>query len=159
MCKNSVLAHVHFWFIFLFQSILPSQNYSQGLWRLPYWFPSFLFTANYQLFLVLFLIWLPRLSCGMQDLVPGPGMQPRRPALRMPSPSHWTTREDPKHHCLSCIYSFTPRTPSPLPSGTETHERDQNCTAWPHDRRPIFTEPQNPLGSYYYPPIGKCEGD
>ena len=33
------------------------------------------------------------LSCGMWDLVPGPGIEPGLPALGTQSLSHWTTRE------------------------------------------------------------------
>ena len=35
------------------------------------------------------------LSCGMRDLVPGPGMEPGPPALEVRSLNHWTTREVP----------------------------------------------------------------
>ena len=34
-------------------------------------------------------------SCGMWDLVPWPGIEPRPPALEAQSLSHWTTREVP----------------------------------------------------------------
>lgn len=32
-------------------------------------------------------------SCGMRDLVSGPGIKPERPTLGARSPSHWTTSE------------------------------------------------------------------
>ena len=35
------------------------------------------------------------LSYGMWDLVPGPGIEPRSPALGVQSLGHWTTREVP----------------------------------------------------------------
>ena len=35
------------------------------------------------------------LHCGMWDLVPWPGIEPRPPALGAPSLIHWTTREIP----------------------------------------------------------------
>ena len=35
------------------------------------------------------------LSCGMQDLVPQPGIKPGPPALGVRSLTHWTTREVP----------------------------------------------------------------
>ena len=35
------------------------------------------------------------LSCGMRDLIPGPGIEPGSPALGMWRLSHWTTREVP----------------------------------------------------------------
>ena len=35
------------------------------------------------------------LSCGMWDLVPWPGIEPRPPALGVQSLSYWTTREVP----------------------------------------------------------------
>ena len=38
---------------------------------------------------------VPGLSCGMWDLVPWPGIEPRPPALGVWSLSHWTTREVP----------------------------------------------------------------
>ena len=36
------------------------------------------------------------LSCGMQDIVPWPGMEPRSPALRAQSLSHWILRKVPR---------------------------------------------------------------
>ena len=44
------------------------------------------------------------LSCGMQDLVPPPGMEPRPPALGVQSLSHWTTREVPEGWYLSVYF-------------------------------------------------------
>ena len=35
-------------------------------------------------------------SCGMWDLVPGSGIEPRSPVLGVRSLSHWTTREVPE---------------------------------------------------------------
>ena len=35
------------------------------------------------------------LSCGMRDLIPWPGIEPRSPVLGMWRLSHWTTREVP----------------------------------------------------------------
>ena len=35
------------------------------------------------------------LGCGMWDLVPWPGIEPRPPALGAQSLKHWTTREVP----------------------------------------------------------------
>ena len=37
-------------------------------------------------------------SCGMWDLVPWPGIDPRPPALGARSLSHWITREVPAYH-------------------------------------------------------------
>ena len=34
-------------------------------------------------------------SCGVWDLAPWPGMEPGSPVLRVPSLSHWTTRDAP----------------------------------------------------------------
>ena len=34
-------------------------------------------------------------SCGLWDLVPRPGTEPRPPVLAVPSLSHWTTKEVP----------------------------------------------------------------
>ena len=34
----------------------------------------------------------PSLSCGMRDLVSGPGIEPGPPALGVQSLSHWTTK-------------------------------------------------------------------
>ena len=38
----------------------------------------------------------PGLTCGMQDLVPWPGIEPRPPAVGAQSLIHWTTREVPQ---------------------------------------------------------------
>ena len=47
---------------------------------------------------ILFLYLAPQdLSCGMQDLVPQPGIERGPPALGAQSLSHWTTREVPCH--------------------------------------------------------------
>ena len=35
------------------------------------------------------------MACGI--LVPQPGMEPRPPAVKAPSPNHWTDREFPWH--------------------------------------------------------------
>ena len=42
-----------------------------------------------------FFIYLaePSLSCGMWDLVSGPGIEPGPPALGVQSLNHWTTKE------------------------------------------------------------------
>ena len=42
------------------------------------------------------------LSCGMQDLVPRPGIEPGPPALRAQSINRWTTREVPIDVFLNC---------------------------------------------------------
>ena len=57
------------------------------------------------LFLLLLFIWLCwvlvvahwifDLYCGIWDLVPWPGIEPKLPALGVQSLSHWTTRETP----------------------------------------------------------------
>ena len=39
-------------------------------------------------------------SCGMQDLVPRPGIEPGPPALGAWSLNHWITREVPKTRVL-----------------------------------------------------------
>ena len=46
------------------------------------------------------------LSCGMWVLVPGPGIEPRLPALRVQSLSHWTIREvsEPLFNLYSASY-------------------------------------------------------
>ena len=36
------------------------------------------------------------LSCGMRDLVPSLGIEPRPPALGVQSLNHWTTKEVPE---------------------------------------------------------------
>ena len=38
------------------------------------------------------------LHCGLQDLVPWPGIEPEAPGLGAQSLSHWTTREVPLKH-------------------------------------------------------------
>ena len=40
------------------------------------------------------------LSCGMWDLVPRPGIEPRAPALGVRRFSHWITREVPRTQTL-----------------------------------------------------------
>ena len=40
----------------------------------------------------------PGLSCGMWNLVPQPGIEPRPPALGVRSPSHWNTQRSPSAH-------------------------------------------------------------
>ena len=51
----------------------------------------YLFILLHQLFVVAHGIF----SCGMWDLVPWPGIEPRPPALGVQTLSHWTTREAP----------------------------------------------------------------
>ena len=60
----------------------------------------FLFLKFIYLYLFLWLCWVlvaacKIFSCGMWDPVPRPGTEPGPPALRLQSPSHWTTREVP----------------------------------------------------------------
>ena len=45
-------------------------------------------------------------SCGMQDLVPWPGMEPKPPALEVWSLRHWTNREVLWAITSACIYGF-----------------------------------------------------
>ena len=53
-------------------------------------------------FLNIFIYWaVPGLSCGMWDLVPWPGIEPRPPALRAQSLSCWTSREVPYRYILN----------------------------------------------------------
>ena len=42
-------------------------------------------------------------SCGMWDLVPWQGIEPRLPAMGVRSLGHWTTREVPQLTCLDFI--------------------------------------------------------
>ena len=58
---------------------------------------SFLSFLIYILFIYLAALGL---SCGMWDLVPWPGVEPRPPALGVWSLSHWTTRGSP---CFSFL--------------------------------------------------------
>ena len=46
------------------------------------------------------------LSCSMLDLVPGPGIEPRPPALGAWSRNHWTTREVPGRHFHKVLCPF-----------------------------------------------------
>ena len=69
----------------------------------------FFFKSRWKLlFLFLIFIYLAvlGLSCGMQDLVPWPGIKPRPPALGTWSPKHWTTREVPKL-CIMKYFKHT----------------------------------------------------
>ena len=52
------------------------------------------------------------LNCSMWDLVPGPGIQPRLPALGVRSLSHWTGRKVPLLQSLDQI--LDPWIPRPL---------------------------------------------
>ena len=59
------------------------------------------------------------LSCGMWDLVPWPGIEPRPLAVGVRSLSHWTTREDPIIPFWNIPYTGLLRSISPsLPEGT-----------------------------------------
>ena len=79
-----------------------------GLSRIYYknWFHLFNFTLKKYLFIYLavpslscstrdLFVVCGIFSCGMQDLVPWPGIEPRSPALGARSLNHWTTREVP----------------------------------------------------------------
>ena len=48
---------------------------------------------------------MPRLSCGIWDLVPWPGIEPRDLGAR--NPSHWTTREVPRKFYLRCTFLYS----------------------------------------------------
>ena len=52
-------------------------------------------------FLSIYFLAGPGLSCGLWDLVPGPGIKPRPPALGAQSLSHWTTQEVPDQGILN----------------------------------------------------------
>ena len=47
------------------------------------------------------------LSCGMGDLVPWPGIEPRSPLLGAWSYSHWATREVPSFFLLMTEFRET----------------------------------------------------
>ena len=47
---------------------------------------------------------VPGLSCGMWNLVPEPGIEPRPPALGVRSPSHWNTQRSPSAHFQEDIF-------------------------------------------------------
>ena len=72
--------------------------------------------APLPLFFIVLFIWLHQalivtcgifscsmrtLSCGLWDLIPWPGIQPRFPALGTQSLSHWTTKEVPFSNSLT----------------------------------------------------------
>ena len=48
-----------------------------------------------KIFIYLFTLAVPGLSCGVRDLVPRPDIEPRPPSLGAPSLTHWTTWEVP----------------------------------------------------------------
>lgn len=48
-----------------------------------------------------FFFWPHRTVCGIS--VPQPGTEPRPPAVKAPSPTHWTTRESP----TQCFFTHT----------------------------------------------------
>ena len=51
--------------------------------------------AFFFFFKCLFIMAALGLTCGIWDLVPRPGFEPKPPSLGACSPSHWTTREVP----------------------------------------------------------------
>ena len=51
------------------------------------------------------------LSCGRWDLVPGPGREPRPPALGAQSLGHWTSREVPPSCGLNVLLDFLASSP------------------------------------------------
>ena len=62
------------------------------------------------IYLIFMYLAVPALSCGIKDLILGPGVEPGVPALGAQSLTHWTTREVPRssfHTCktkgLNCI--------------------------------------------------------
>ena len=65
------------------------------------------------LFLFIYLAVLG-LSCGMQDLVPWPGIEPGPPVLGLWSLRHWTTREIPEPRCFDGLYLPSPCLPTSL---------------------------------------------
>ena len=54
---------------------------------------------------------VPGLSCGRWDLVPGPGREPRPPALGVQSLGHWTSREVPPSCGLNVLLDFLASSP------------------------------------------------
>ena len=57
----------------------------------------------YLLGCALIVMWVAAyLNCGIQYIVPWPGIEPKPPALGAQSLSHWTTRE-----VLTCIHSWS----------------------------------------------------
>ena len=72
------------------------------LYTFIYFFKTYYYFLD--LFIYLFILAVPGLSCGMrdllvvacmQDLVPQAGIEPRPPALGAQVPTHWTTRKVP----------------------------------------------------------------
>ena len=45
------------------------------------------------IYVSIYMFWPCRIACGI--LVPQPGIEPGAPAVRAPSPNHWTAREFP----------------------------------------------------------------
>ena len=64
------------------------------------------------------------LSCGMQNLVPQPGIAPWSSALGSWSLSHWTTRKS--RHAVSLPHKY----PKPIPSGRPIWDLFSRLPAW-----------------------------
>ena len=66
-------------------------------WTFIFFSPKYLFgCARFIAACGIFSSGTQALSCSMRDLVFWPEIEPKHPALRVQSPSHWTTREVPK---------------------------------------------------------------
>ena len=80
----------------------PDSISSPPLLLIPLWFFLYMFccgTAKHRIFIAecgIFICVMQTLSCGMWDLVPWPGIEPRPPALTMCHLSQWTSREVPQ---------------------------------------------------------------
>ena len=49
-----------------------------------------------------FFFWPCRVACGI--LIPPPGIEPGFPAVKVPSPNHWTMKEFPGRIIFYCIF-------------------------------------------------------
>ena len=71
------------------------------IWSL-YWFFKIIYLFTSLCWVLVAMLRICSLCCGMWDLVPWPGIEPRPPALGAWSLSHWTTMEAPELVPLNC---------------------------------------------------------
>ena len=103
--EELLLNSVHHFTCYSLLEIPPSPHptYPEVMFKPDTWvpwrpIPGGLFRNNLSPTFICLFIYLaaPGLSCSTWDLVPQPGIEPRLPALRVRSLSHWTTREVPQ---------------------------------------------------------------
>ena len=100
---------------------------------LPLCFPSPRFILLHQILVALHGVFLAScgiFSCGMQNLVPWPGIKPRPLALGAWSLNHWTTRESLDVPFLIPLHEKSPREGNGKPLQCSCLARHMNRGAW-----------------------------